>query len=491
MTRPRYGKPASTLLTVGLALLVPAPLLAQATGSGPGLSSGSGAGTGSGTSSSIQRNSSGSFSGSGPGPASGGRTGGSAGPGVREFAPDRDPSRTGSPSVPLGPGANTRFPDDPSLMPFDTVTGEGGGTSGLSTIPPQLLAAARSITTPGERALALQRIGATAILGNQLDLARETLDEAAKASLEVPIPLVRDQRLIATITMMINLTEALLREGNQSYLPVDQSATAAPLPTIDRDRLIRGLRADWTGAVDLCMRISNPTYRNEMLLRVVENEASGSQTISTSFPRSDGTGANGPGPAHSYGSSADRILQDAAIHAARIERPIWRDRAMLLVAASAAVSNQFARGLEIARRIPQAEIRADALMRIAEAQSRSNRAQAASATYQDAVRAVASIPLEDPRDILAGVLIDSLISVGRFEDARASIVLYSNPATRFTALGAVAESQSRRGLADSARAWINRDVPPEERAMLHRRVDDGLLSVIQLNRSRELSNQDR
>jgi hypothetical protein len=83
-----------------------------------------------------------------------------------------------------------------------------------------------------------------------------------------------------------------------------------------------------------------------------------------------------------------------------------------------------------------------------------------------------------------------LISVGRFDDARASIVLYTNVSNRLAALGAVAESQAQRGLADSARAWINRDVPPEDRARLHRRVDDGLLSVIQLNRSRELSNQD-
>src|SRR5215218_10474061 len=119
MTPPRSGKPASTLLTMGLALLIPAPLFAQATGTGAGLSSGSGAGTGTGTSSSIQRNPSGSLSGSGPGPA-GGRTRGTGSGGVREFAPDRDPSRRNEPSVPLGPGATTRFPDDPSLLPFGT-----------------------------------------------------------------------------------------------------------------------------------------------------------------------------------------------------------------------------------------------------------------------------------------------------------------------------------------------------------------------------------
>lgn len=491
MTRPRNGKPASTLLTVGLALFVPAPLLAQSTGSGPGLSSGSGAGTGTGTSSSIQRNPSGSLSGSGPGSTSRERTGGSGRRGGGDLAPEPAPRRAGESSVPLGPGSTTRFPDDPSLLPFNMAPGDEEGALGPSTIPPELLAAARSITVPSERALSLQRIGATAILGNQLDLARETLAEAAKASMEVPIPLVRDQRIIATITMVLNLTDTLLQQGSQNYLPLDESESATPLPTIDRDRMIRSLHDDWSRAVDLSLRISNPTYRNEMLLRVVENQAAGSQTISMSFPRNDGKGADGSGPAESYDSSADRILQDAAKHAARIERPIWRDRAMLLITSSAAASKQFTRGLEVARSIPQAEIRAEALVRISEAQSRGNRTTAASTTYQEALRAVASIPLEDPRDILTGVLIDSLISVGRFEDARASIVLYSKMPLRVTALGAVAESQSRRGLADAAREWINRDVPPQDRAMLHRRVDDGLLTVIQVNRSRELSNQDR
>jgi hypothetical protein len=223
----------------------------------------------------------------------------------------------------------------------------------------------------------------------------------------------------------------------------------------------------------------------------VENEATGSQTIANSFPRGGSSGTSGSDSAPSFESQADRILRDAAAHAYRIDRPIWRDRALMLVATSAAGSNQFARGLEIARSIPQAEIRVDALLRIAEGQSMGAQARAASVTYQEAARAVASIPLPDPRDILNGILIDSLISVGRFADARASTVMYSRPSDRLNALGAVAESQARRGLAGSARAWIEREVSPEDRAVLYRRVSDGALSVIQQNRSRDLSNQDR
>ena len=60
---------------------------------------------------------------------------------------------------------------------------------------------------------------------------------------------------------------------------------------------------------------------------------------------------------------------------------------------------------------------------------------------------------------ITGYLVDSLISTGRFEDARACLVLYPTEAERFVALGAIAESQGRRGSADAARDWIARDVP--------------------------------
>jgi hypothetical protein len=81
------------------------------------------------------------------------------------------------------------------------------------------------------------------------------------------------------------------------------------------------------------------------------------------------------------------------------------------------------------------------------------------------------------------VLIDSLISVGRFDDARASVSLYPDAARKLAALGAIGESQGRRGLADQARAWIVREVNPEYRPQLLRRVVDGVLNSIDLNSS--------
>ncbi|MCA1686400.1 MAG: hypothetical protein LC745_10585 [Planctomycetia bacterium] len=159
------------------------------------------------------------------------------------------------------------------------------------------------------------------------------------------------------------------------------------------------------------------------------------------------------------------------------------------MASSAAESRQFSRALEIARRIPQPEVRTDALLKIAETQARRGDPNGATATYREAAEAVASIPLADPRAVLAGVVIDNLIAVGRFEDARVSVALYPDEARRYVALGAIAESQGRRGAAASANAWINREVPPQYRSQLYRRVSNGVVSAIESNRTRDLSNR--
>src|SRR5207302_5087672 len=118
-------------------------------------------------------------------------------------------------------------------------------------------------------------------------------------------------------------------------------------------------------------------------------------------------------------------------------------------------------GLAIARSIPQPEVRTDALVRLAFAQARRGDPQGATLTYREAAQAVASIPLDDPRAVLAGVLIDNLISVGRFEDARSTIVLYPDNDRRLIALGAVAESQGFRGASDTAVDWIRREASPQ------------------------------
>ena len=91
------------VLVASLAFCLPSMLMAQEP---PGLSSGTGQGTGTGRSAGVQRNPSGSVSGVGP-PR--------MGPG-REFEGEVSPRQIpGGRSIPLGPGVNVRFPDDPGL----------------------------------------------------------------------------------------------------------------------------------------------------------------------------------------------------------------------------------------------------------------------------------------------------------------------------------------------------------------------------------------
>jgi hypothetical protein len=93
--------------------------------------------------------------------------------------------------------------------------------------------------------------------------------------------------------------------------------------------------------------------------------------------------------------------------------------------------------------------------------------------------------------VLAGVLIDSLISVGRFDDARACIVLYPDESRRLIALGAVAESQGRRGSGLAALQWINAmTATSNDRSWLYRKVNNGIVAAIEDNRRRDLSNRE-
>jgi hypothetical protein len=125
------------------------------------------------------------------------------------------------------------------------------------------------------------------------------------------------------------------------------------------------------------------------------------------------------------------------------------------------------------------------MLLLAESQCRHLRNDDATPAYEAAAKAVASVQQEGLRGVLAGFLVDSLISTGRFEDARACVVLYPEESEKFVALGAIAESQGRRGSAESAKRWIATDVPAEYRPTLYRRVATGVLSAIEANRSKE------
>jgi hypothetical protein len=510
MSSTHHSRSRLAVLVLSLSLAWGAPARAQMTG-GPGLSSGSGAGTGAGGRTGVLRNQSGSLSGVGPGPAAGGVLRG------RPIGPPPGRGSIGS----FGPGADVTFPNDPYLIPFMTM--ELPGMPVDSKVPTHvtadLLASARLIKTPEERSLALQRIANGAMTGKQFALAHKTLEEAITATSDVKVPLVRDQRLIAIVTSLTTLTDELLRTGRENLsseaIPAEKDADGPEaLPkALDNPTLIRMARLEWQRAVYLATIVGNPTYRNEMLYKVVESEANGSALIANELvkPTEESLSdrpAPGAGPERgkpptleervrarlamneTFKKLADEILVDAFKHAKTIDRLIWKYRAKVRIAILAADSQQYKRGIELSRGIDNGESRTEAMLLLAEAMCRKNQKELdelATVTYQEAARGAASIRQEGLRGVLAGFLIDSLIMTGRFEDARACVTIYPEQAQRLVALGAVAEAQGRRGGSESAREWIAKEVPEEYRPTLYRRVTTGVLWAIGENRGKELS----
>ena len=135
-----------------------------------------------------------------------------------------------------------------------------------------------------------------------------------------------------------------------------------------------------------------------------------------------------------------------------IERPIWKNTALERTAINAGESRQYPRAFSIARSIQNAEARSQALILVAESQCRHSPPEEATKTYAEVAEAVARVDQDGLRGVLTGYLVDSLISTGRFEDARACLVLYPTASERFVAMGAIAESEARRGSAERARA---------------------------------------
>jgi hypothetical protein len=402
--------------------------------------------------------------------------------------PDRPPVAG---TATAGPGVDVTVPGQ-LMIPLDALGGYGAATGSpdYSTVSEIHLRYASVIPNPGDRSLTLSRIASAATFNNQLEMADRALTDASVAAQQMPVSMVRDQRLISIITSLLYLGEAHLREGRTDITIPDATGAPSPLPKLDRVELIRRAMRDTLRAGQLADQISNPTYRSELLYRVADGLAYNSQSIVNEYPRLEsGSGKDARGLDNSYESLPDQMIQEAANIAQRIERPVWHDRGLVAVATAAAESRQFSRALNVARRIPPPEVRTDALLKIAETQARRGDPQGATSTYREAAEAVASIPLADPRAVLAGVLIDNLISVGRFDDARASVNLFPDQARRMVALGAIAESQGRRGAARSALAWINAEVQPQYRSQLYRRVSNGVVAAIENNRTRDLSNR--
>ena len=396
------------------------------------------------------------------------------------------PARSGSGVLPehkLPPGLPSTPERRPSPSDYDTGRGSSPVDAlSFENVRAELLREARSIENPNEKALAFIRMANAAISSDRLGDADDYLHEAVVPAREAETSLLRDQRAIAIVNSLFELAEHRLRAAKVGSVGFDPDDPRRMITWLTRDSMITKARDNWRLAADLAAKLENPTYRCDQMYLVVDSLAFGAQTIGVDILRptaSNELDSRGRVP---YNDTAYTMLNEAADLSMTIPWPVWRDRALVKVAGYAAAADQFSAGLRAARRIPQPEVRVDGLLKVAEAQSKSDRPQDATETYLEAAVAVSSIPLDDPRAVLTGVLIDNLIAVGRFEDARACVDLYPDQPRRLIALGAIAKSQGQRGNAESARAWISRDIAPRYRSELYRRVNDGILSRVDLNR---------
>jgi hypothetical protein len=389
----------------------------------------------------------------------------------------------------LGPGINVRFPDDPSLGPFLGSEGGLGATdpNAPAQITPKALETLRPITEVYDRSRALRDTARVAILRNQIQLAHQKLEEASLTALKEPNPLRHDQELVEMIMTTAALTDAIIREGRpQGFLPGAAEPAAEPLPKRLPPKVsIQLVRLEWQRAGVLAHQIKNPTYRNEYEERVAEGMSRDSSQIVLTYVLEAESPENLPGTKKptpeeikDYQTGADALLVEAQEIARRIEWPLWKNQALERIAINAGESRQYDRAVAVAGSIGNAEARAQGLILVAESQCRHDQASAATKTYAEAAEAISKVERIGLRGVLTGYLVDSLISNGRFEDARACLVLYPTRSERFVALGAIAESQGRRGAADSALEWIAREAPPEYKSALYRRVNNGVMTAI-------------
>ena len=152
-------------------------------------------------------------------------------------------------------------------------------------------------------------------------------------------------------------------------------------------------------------------------------------------------------------------------------------------AISAGESQQFARAMKIASNIENAEARAQAYLLVAESQSHQNQDEQATQTYSEVVSSVARVQQNGLRGVLTGYLVDSLISTGRFEDARGPPWCSTRP--RASGSWPWRRSPSlKAGAAPRPRpASGSREARPEYRSALYRRVNSGVLASIETERS--------
>ena len=320
-------------------------------------------------------------------------------PGVEAAPSDSPRSEAASAGLPVTPNleatSGDRLPDDPLLIPLEVGKSNSDDPHALAGDPALLILEAAQIADLTERSITL-RLAGVWINHNDLIEAHHALTAAATSVLQITNLASRDHQLIETIGLLINLAEADVRKGRKGNRPTDNDLAATGAKQIDTELLIRSAALEWERVAFLASRVSDPTRRNEVLFRLVDNESVGACAIATDYPIHPATRDNDKS-AEPLTAATDRILRRASEHAEAIQWSIWRDRALVECSVNAARALRFEVSLEIARRIKRPEVRSDALIRIAELQVRKGKDPAnAKALYDEAAHTVASIPLADP-----------------------------------------------------------------------------------------------
>ncbi len=403
--------------------------------------------------------------------------------------------RSRRPLTSFGPGVDVSFPNDPYLLPFMEL--EQGGApldkKAPTRITNELLKNARMIATPEERSLALQRLATGAIASRQLFLAHQLLEEAITATSEVTIPLVRDQRLMKIVETITLLTDATLLQGRQI---MNESAGHRRRREAGRasQRGRRSASADSHGQARMeAWRLSGRAHRQPDLSQrdVVQGRREHGvrkrkhrqrvckgrrrrtrlQRPAAGRCRSQ-AGRTSPG-GRRWGSSRggcankDRrqreLSQDGRHHLDRVVRRRQENRPTDLEVSRDGPHRPARRRF---RAVSRGVSSWPAESRTASREprpcscwpkrnARDDQNEGATASYQEAAKAVATVQQDGLRGVLAGFVVDSLIASGRFQDARKCIVLYPDAGT------AAGCARSRRRSPGQAR--LRRRRPPLDR----------------------------
>ena len=295
------------------------------------------------------------------------------------------------------------------------------------------------------------------------------------------------------------LTETLLRESRPQLSLLEPEGA---FPNRSRRSWSPGKRSgsrrlEWQRAAHVARQVINPTYRSEYLDRVVEGMAKDSGRITEFVRPTDSAEVRNEPPKldakdiKEYEESADSFLVEAAELAGPSSGPSggmrrWRGRRSRRANRGNMTGPSTWRG---ASRTPRPAPR------------RSCSSPSRSAATTSPISPLAPIRRRPRpwhassrtglRGVLTGFLVDSLISTGRFDDARACLVLYPTESERFVAHGGHRRGRGPPRVGRRSRGAGSPTKPRRStRSALYRRVNTGVLAAISNERQNQYSSRE-